>query len=257
MSLLKKIISANNSLEKQLEQNKEILDKSLAIQKEIANWLSDAPYEKVSLGENCNSAWYLKETGNKKASYPFDWIFSSPAIVGHAIQDNFKSFLNTELIFQVNENKAGHSLYHSSLFNHKNPLKSDVEYRYYQRTTERFLTLLKRSDAHILFVFTVIQEHDKRPDWKNGFDRSFSMPKDQDLSFFEETMNIIKKVNPRSKFIFINQYTEGKLVLELQKIQEDCLWIDFYSQGRNTGVKYLDDLDDRIIKNIYQGMFQE
>jgi hypothetical protein len=257
LDFLKKIVPGANSMEKQLEKNKDVLEKSIAIKEEIAKWLADAQYEKVSLGENCNSAWYLKESGNKKASYPFDWIFSSPAIVEHAVKDDFVSFLDKEFIFQVSENKAGHTLYHSSLFNHKNPLKSDVEYSYYQRSVDRFLKLVKNKDAHILFVFTVIQEYDKRPDWKNGFDRSFKMPIEQDLGYFKNTIRLIKEINSKSKFIFINQFTESTLALDLKDIQKDCLWLDFHSQGRNTGVKYLDDLDDRIMKNIYQGLYQE
>ena len=35
----------------------------------------------VSIGENCSSAWYLKQVGLKRASYPFDWAFSSPDII--------------------------------------------------------------------------------------------------------------------------------------------------------------------------------
>jgi hypothetical protein len=48
--------------------------------------------EVISLGENCNSAWYIKQVGLKKSSYPFDWIYCSPEIINHCIKDSFKTY---------------------------------------------------------------------------------------------------------------------------------------------------------------------
>lgn len=76
------------------------------ISSKINSWLGNTGYECISLGENCNSSWYIKETDNKKASYPFDWIFSSPEIIIHAVKDDFKSFLNKAQIFPVGKKKS-------------------------------------------------------------------------------------------------------------------------------------------------------
>ncbi|MDX1365654.1 MAG: DUF1796 family putative cysteine peptidase [Arenibacter latericius] len=237
--------------------NAEQILKATEISNTISGWLSDHYYEKVSIGENCNSSWYLKETGNKNASYPYDWIFSSGEILTHTIRDDFKSFLNKDLIFHRKKNKAGHSLYHSNLFNHRDPLNSDKDYSYYERSATRFLNLLKNTDNYILFVCTVIQEKEKRLDWANGFDRDFELPTNQGLDSFTETMELIQSINKNVKFIFINQITEGKFNLEIDTMTSDVLWINFSSEGANSGVKYRNALDDLIMKIIYKGMFQK
>ncbi|NNC84551.1 MAG: hypothetical protein HKN75_00615 [Bacteroidia bacterium] len=241
-------------LENTLSFNSEILLKSTEAGNKINEWLSDANYVKVSMGENCNSAWYLKETGNKDASYPYDWIFSSSDIVKHSITDKFQSFLNKDMIVQINDNRAGHSLYHSNLFNHKNPLKSDEDYNYYERAVKRFLDLINDTSKNILFVCTVIQEREKRPGWTNGFNKEYNLPTNQNIDTFTDTMELIKSINKNVKFIFINQFTEGKLNLEIETINDNYLWINFCSKGKNTGVKYLNKIDDKVIKNIYKGM---
>ncbi len=248
---IKKYFRNHNSL------NTEVVLKATEISNTINRWLSNDYYEKVSMGENCNSSWYLKETGNKNASYPYDWIFSSGDIITHTIKDEFKSFLNKELIFHIKKNKAGHSLYHSNLFNHRNPLKSDKDYDYYERGVERFLNLLKDQEKSILFVCTVIQEKEKRLDWANGFDRDYKLPINQGLEAFTETMELIKSIHKNVKFIFINQTTEGKFNLEIDTITSDVLWIDFCSEGANSGVQYRNENDDLIMKIIYKGMFQK
>ncbi|SHJ80301.1 Putative papain-like cysteine peptidase [Arenibacter nanhaiticus] len=237
--------------------NSEIILIATEISNTINGWLSNDYYEKVSIGENCNSSWYLKETGNKNASYPYDWIFSSGEIITHTIKDEFKSFLNKDMIFHIKKNKAGHSLYHSNLFNHRNPLKSDKDYYYYERGVERFLKLLKDQEKSILFVCTVIQEKEKRLDWTNGFDRDFKLPINQGLDSFTETIKLIQSINNNVKFIFINQLTEGKINLEVTTINSDFIWIDFCSEGANSGVQYRNKFDDLIMKIIYQGMYQE
>ena len=254
--IFKKIFKrlVNNSSAKQTTFNSEIILKATEISNTIHHWLANVKYTKVSMGENCNSAWYLKETGNKEASYPFDWIFSSGEIITHSIKDEFKSFLNKDLIYQINKNKAGHSLYHSNFFNHRNPLKSNKDYEYYKRTTERFLNLLSNKKNNILFVCTVIQENDKRPGWANGFDKDFKLPNNQSLKSFTETIELIKSINENVKFIFINQFTEGKLNIEIETINSDCIWINFCSEGANTGVKYLNNFDDTVIKTIYKSL---
>ena len=92
---------------------------------EIKKWLKGHDREKKSLSQNCNVAFYLKETNCKNASYPFDWIFPSGKIVLHAIKDDFNIFIDDNLIINVSDNRAGHEFYHSYLFNHKKSLKKD------------------------------------------------------------------------------------------------------------------------------------
>tara|TARA_R110000822_G_scaffold73498_1_gene176603 strand:- start:28 stop:753 length:726 start_codon:yes stop_codon:yes gene_type:complete len=234
--------------------NTNIILKAVEISNTINNWLSNVKYNKISIGENCNTSWYLKSTGNKDASYPYDWIFSNTKIVTHSIKDNFQSFLNKDLIFQVNENKAGHSLYHNGMFNHLSPLKSDNNYQYYKRASNRFIETLNNPNNNILFVCTVLPETNKRPDWASGFTSDFKLPNNQTLESFNSLIKAIKNVNSNSKFIFINQFTNNTPKIEIKTTTQDCLWLDYYSEGSNNGVQYLNELDDLVMKIIYKGM---
>ncbi len=219
----------------------------------IYNWQLDEYVEKISIGQNCNSSHYLKQTNNKNHSYPFDWIFSSAEIVLHAIEDNFNTFLDKKMIYSITNDVGGHLFYHSKMFNHKNPLSSDENYEYYKRCADRFETVVKTGKP-IIFVCTVVNEPDKRPGWSNGFDRQIRKPENQSIKSFLDLIDVLRKINPSSKFLFINQLTESKLKIEYQFFAKDILWIDFVSQGKNTGVKYLNLIDDTIIKIIYNGL---
>lgn len=255
MKRFKKIIKLILNKFKTNRYNSSIVLEAVDISNSLKKWLGNKNYEKVSIGENCNSAWYLKETNNKKASYPFDWIFSSSEIVNHAINDNFNAFLDKEKIFTVNKNKGGHKIYHSSLFNHRNPLTSEENYNYYVRASERFNNLIK-SEASILFVCTVIQEPQKRVSWAKGFDREIEIPNNQNIETFRSLIQNLKKRNSNCKFVFINQFTEYDPKIEFKIIDDTITWVDFYSKGKNSGVKYLDEYDDTIMKIIYKSFSQ-
>ena len=223
------------------------------ISNKVSAWLENSNYECVSFGENCNSSWYIKETGNKNASYPFDWIFSSPEIIIHALKDEFKSFLNKDHIFPVDKKRAGHVYYHSRMFNHRNPLESDEHYTYYKRAATRLKALLK-AQKNVVFIITVINEPEKRKDWSTGFNKKMALPKNQSANNFKPLIEYIKQINPNSKFLFINQFTEQKLNINLSFNDDSIMWIDFTSAGANSGVKYSNKIDDTIIKIVYSGL---
>ena len=235
-----------------IEEHK-VLVEAAKISNVIYDWQKDEYFEKISIGQNCNSSWYLKQTNNRKSSYPFDWIFSSSEIVTHAIKDGFVSFLDKKSIFPINNGSAGHLFYHSKMFNHKSPVNSGEDYDYYKRCVDRFINIIN-SGKSIIFVCTVINEPDKRPSWSNGFDRQIRKPENQSIETFSSLIAAIKQINPNSKFLFINQLTGRELEIKHKFFTQDVIWIDFFSKGENTGVKYLNILDDTIIKIIYNGL---
>lgn len=114
----------------------------------------------ISLGCACNTSLYLKELGLKLFSLPYDWIFSNLDMIQHTIEDDFKLFLNPELINSKKAKQAGHGYYHKRLFNHHNPKDNQDDYHYYQRCITRFKALLDSSDNK-LFIHTVYQEPEK------------------------------------------------------------------------------------------------
>jgi Putative papain-like cysteine peptidase (DUF1796) len=230
-----------------------VILKAQSVSKQLQTWLGSKAYEKISLGENCNSSWYLKKTQNKKASYPFDWIFSSPEIVEHAVGDEFQLFLDKKFIFQITADKAGHNFYHSGMFNHRNPLKSEGDYDYYVRATKRFIDIVA-SGAPIVFVCTVIYDMDRRPSWSKGFDKNFNRPTHRDLPSFQPMIDRLNAMNPNLKFFFLGQRLASKRTIELVHFDDKVCWINFDSKGKNDGVKYLNRLDDIIVQELYSGL---
>lgn len=212
------------------------------------NYPRDA--ELISLGQNCNSAWYIKQVNLKKASYPFDWIFSSPQIIIDCIDDQFHKFLNREHIFSTNKSKsAGHKLYHNSLFNHRNASKED-NFLYYRRATERFLSLLN-SQKPVVFIMTVINEPDKRRSWSSGFNDKFKVPTDQKIQDMFPLIKKIRKINKNAQFLFIDQYTDRQPEIRLDYNKDGVSWVVFKSMHSNNGVKYKNHIDNNVAKKLY------
>jgi len=136
--------------------NKRLSSSLFLLKNEISEWKGQQKYTLVSLGQNCNSSWYLKETGNKE--------------------------------------------------------------------------------------------------WYNGFVDSMMPSFPQNLAGFSEVITLIKSINKNVKFMFIEQFTECDLKLDISIKTNDILWIKFYSGHKNTGVHYLDTVDDTIMKIVYSGL---
>lgn len=211
-------------------------------------------YEAISIGQNCNTAWYLRQIGAKAASYPFDWIFSSAEIVEACLRDGFSTFLKKQYIVpKQNWCSAGHSIYHANMFHHRSPLHAEEDYDYYERCVERFKRKLSSGDK-IIFVCTIINEPDKQAGWSNGFCNKYTLPTAQSYRTYESFMEYAAEINQNIKYLFIEQYTEGPLFMTSESINHNVLSVSFTSIDKNDGVKYLDDLDDFIAKLLYSGL---
>jgi len=211
-------------------------------------------YSAISLGQNCNTAWYLKQVGVKTESYPFDWIFSSADISESCLRDNFSIFLNkTHMTLKEDCCSAGHAIYHANMFHHRNPLLAQEEYDYYVRCVERFNRKFF-SGEDILFVCTIINEPGKCLGWSSGFCNQYPLPTAQSYHTYESLMEYAKGINKNIKYFFVEQYTEGELSLHAEMVKDDVLSVRFVSHGGNDGVKYLSDIDDFIAKLLFSGM---
>ncbi len=132
----------------------------------------------VSLGTHCYTATLLKSAALKSASYPFDWVFGSPAMVAHCLEDDFAAFLDPKYYEYVSPerrrdgptvNLCDHTLYRdefgvSFVFNHRNPLEAG-DYEYLRRCVERFRELARHGRATFLLA-----THDSLY-WERGFER--------------------------------------------------------------------------------------
>lgn len=141
----------------------------------------------MSFGTHCYVAALLRRAGLRRFSGPFDWIFSSPGMARHCVEDDFKTFLDrTHYVPVPIEQRANphffrcnHTFYLQEygvkwVFNHHNAWEDD-DYAYVQRCVDRFRraaqqpTLLvqtewgNRWDAAAEFTETVALLKDKTP----------------------------------------------------------------------------------------------
>ncbi|MCX7515315.1 DUF1796 family putative cysteine peptidase [Frateuria hangzhouensis] len=203
----------------------------------------------ISLGQNCSAAWYIKQTGLKEASYPFDWIFSSADIVLDAIDSDFCHFLDRDLI-QSKGGKAGHRRYHSSLFNHKNPVSSPEAFSYYQRSVSRFRNLAGQDQVD--FVTMILLDAEQRPDWLHGFPGGqFPSPSNQSWVDYTGVVLRLQDAVREPKFLFVLQDRpchRPRMRFEMPEANIGVVhWRPF---GPNNGVYFSHPTDDFAIKRV-------
>lgn len=120
----------------------------------------------VSVGSFCHSAMALKQAGLRHHASPFDWLFSNPRAAAHAIEDDFKVFLDRshykpvplEERSEPTVNLCEHNFYRERfgvqrMFNHHLPTQDGV-HAYFQRAVQRFRQQL-HSSQWTLFVLTL------------------------------------------------------------------------------------------------------
>lgn len=124
-----------------------------------------APARVVSLGMRCATAQMLQDIGVRSVSYPFDWIFSTPEMVVHCLEDDFALLLRREEYLPTSPQKRGRNLAlcdHRTfrddfgvwnMFNHHNPMDPS-DYAYLERCIDRFRALADAEDPTLFVVLT-------------------------------------------------------------------------------------------------------
>ena len=214
---------------------------------EIRKWLGNTNCEVIGLGQNCNASWYIKESGNKQTSYPFDWIFTTPEIILDILADDFQAFTQKDLLIPHGLD-AGNERYHETFYGHRNPASREADRLYLIRCVERWKERMQ-SQKPVLFLTVVLNESDKRKRWKEGFTKEFSMPTNQKLEDFSGMTKMLYSINPNCKFLFIEQKTQSQFDLSIIEKSENTIWLNFSAIDKNTGVQYMHNVDDDVMKN--------
>lgn len=259
---MKKILSklhskyfTGSSVHSQEQNVSESLAKVAATRELLQNYISDwEDFEIISLGGNCASSWYIKQSGKKIASYPFDWIFSSPSIIEDCIRNNFERYLDKDYYIDSRHAKrvCGHSYYHSSMFNHRDPRASVADHQYYERACRRFMDTLK-DGSNVLFVITIINDPEKRVRWFQGFDQKFTAPiGDDGIGQFQCLKALIRQYKKNSKFLIINTFTEREF--DMTSTLDDEFFLNYSSLGDSTGVKYETEYDDFAMRHVFMAL---
>mmetsp|Transcript_41762 Transcript_41762/g.75821 ORF Transcript_41762/g.75821 Transcript_41762/m.75821 type:complete len:467 (+) Transcript_41762:49-1449(+) len=125
-----------------------------------------APFtEVISLGERCPVASWLRHRQLRRAAHPFDWIYSSPRILRHCLDDNFATLLDQSQFFKAAGGKIGHKTYSKMLQSkakeivwlHQNPTMP-THYAKLCRSVERLRAALREPNKRRLFlIFQLVQ----------------------------------------------------------------------------------------------------
>ncbi|CAK0893989.1 unnamed protein product [Prorocentrum cordatum] len=115
----------------------------------------------VPLGSNCLAATWLQSNGLRKFALPFDWTFSSPAVVSDCLFDDFRAYLDHREYLPLGRRGAGcgHRRYfeegachRSDVFLHHDPARKRKDYEYLQRCVLRFREVAQRPGRKLLLL---------------------------------------------------------------------------------------------------------
>jgi hypothetical protein len=149
--------------------------------------------EFISIGPYCESSIILKQHNLRLNSYPFDYIFSSLAMITHCINDKFDIFLDKQYYTTGSDDKSTrhtyyckyldtplllqHNLRHNhyyipsngNLFNHHN-LLDDNQHNKFKVRCQRLLDLIDNNNK-IVFVYynCYTSDYDDIIDFYNNF----------------------------------------------------------------------------------------
>ncbi len=121
----------------------------------------------VSLGAHCYPSQLLKTRGLKRWSGPFDWIFSSPAMVRHCLRDDFTTLLDPAQVTRLRPatsdapGRSEHAFYRDAyglpgLFNHHDMTNPD-QHAYLQRCVGRLRRVLHGREPSLFLL--VVYDH--------------------------------------------------------------------------------------------------
>jgi hypothetical protein len=206
-----------------------------------------------SLGPRCHTSGLLKRNQLKKASYPFDWIFSDTEMILHCLNDNFSTFLDKKYFTIHDENSKcqQHSFYsrnnEDTLFNHHNPLKKQ-DYNYFIRCIQRFKDLLIKPELKMFVLFYLNCKY-------------------IDVNFKNNILDFNTKLSSYTKnygILCIVHYTsqdENKIRKHKVTIYDNVHFLEITTRSKSNGLEFDDPDDnlflDHILINIYQFQLNE
>jgi hypothetical protein len=197
----------------------------------------------MSLGSHCITSYLLKSYGLKRYSAPFDWVFSSLAMVGHCIQEDFEHFLDRSFYEPVEKTselngRCEHRFYREkfgvdSVFNHSDPTR-DANYAYLLRCVDRF------------------RESMRSPSWK----MFVAVAEDSDSveADFESLRQALREKTRLFRLIVIAvrppDVETGGFALSRLRHTDDSTLFRFNSRSAAGATGFANELDDRILADL-------
>lgn len=129
-----------------------------------------SPVEHVALGTFCHVASALRDAGLRRWTGPFDWIFSTPAMISACLADDFAALLDPAQLASVcpaelahgAKRQGRHLVYEERyglppLFNHHDPVASPADARSFERATGRLRAALGAGGRNVLYMMSEVR----------------------------------------------------------------------------------------------------
>ena len=128
---------------------------------------TSAPVNHVAFGTFCHIAWTLRETGLRRWTGPFDWIFSTPAMLSECLADDFSALLDPGQLESVPAERRTHGARRQcrhpafearyglpTLFNHHDPSRPGPDRRALERAVGRLRAALAGPGRNQLYLLS-------------------------------------------------------------------------------------------------------
>jgi len=202
-----------------------------------------------SFGPFCHTGNLLQRLKIKIASFPFDWLCTTPLIISHCIENNFQLFLDKT--YYLSDETGSHTIhkYYADTFNfrkaffaHSNPREPDV-YEYFERCVDRFGVLLKCPDKKLFIVsYMVTYTETADPDFLSKVQRL-----DETLSKSTTNYDILCIIHTP------HQHTQSFTIEKLDNNNIILLHLSTFSISH--GVFFLDESDNIFLEQIMNSHF--
>lgn len=198
----------------------------------------------ISVGTSCYTAWLTKAINLRRASCPFDWIFSHPAMVADMLEDRFARFLDPSehvptprLAIDSHPPRCEHIGYREKfgvahVFNHHD-VTSAGALDHFKRSVDRFLAITGGTDKVLLLMV-----NNAAPVLPDEF-RSLGL--------------IMEGLGPRNTFLCINVGCTGdSLDMGMgEPFQVGPHRLRTYrSTSEINGVGFINPLDDLVLRSV-------
>lgn len=203
----------------------------------------------IALGSHCHTAQILKKTGLRGWSAPFDWIFSSPAMVLDCLRDDFSALLDRAQ-YESNpvENRPApkecscrHRLYAERhaipfVFNHHDPATHEADYRFLADGVRRLRAALGARDA------------------RNRFYLMTELPT-PDATVLELADALAARGSDnRLVFLACRPGANTPGVSTRESGRPHLTWLDLTTRSRSVGVRFSEPADDAMVAALIRDL---
>lgn len=214
----------------------------------VPSWEGRVFSQAISFGCCCHAAKVLRDIEYRAFSGPFDWIFSSPKIVTHMLQDDFGLFLDVsqyqpvpvEQRINVEANLCDHRFYRDQfgmrfLFNHHSPDNAE-DHAHFVRAVRRFREAMANSQPLLLLMVVnqIVQLDDYWP-LLDALDR-----------YSSDYALLLLRFRVDEAVVVHGERREPRLLYHDRRFA--ALEMSFH--GRSNGVEFADDEDNQALIRV-------